>query len=67
MNYAKCLKFASEFNEGCTEKLEVEVNGEVPKEGKIAINSGNISSIELNYKDGKTIVKNFKGELIKGM
>ena len=44
--------------------LKVEVNGEAPTSGKIAINSGNISSIELNYKEGKTIVKNFKGELI---
>ena len=50
----------------CSEEntLKVEVNGETPTSGKIVITNGNISSIELNYKDGKTIVKNFKGELI---
>ena len=50
----------------CSEEntLKVEVNGETPTSGKIAINSGNISSIELNYKDGKTIVKNSDGDLV---
>ena len=44
--------------------LKVEVNGETPTSGKIAITNGNISSIELNYKDGKTIVKNSDGDLV---
>ena len=44
--------------------LKVEVNGEAPTSGKIAITNGNISSIELNYKDDKTIVKNSDGDLV---
>ena len=52
------------LNDGCTETLKVEVNGEVPEIGKITITNGNISSIELNYKEGKTIVKNSDGDLV---
>ena len=50
----------------CSEEntLKVEVKGETPTSGKIAINSGNIWSIELNYKAGKTIVKNSDGDLV---
>ena len=50
----------------CSEEntLKVEVNGETPTSGKISITNGNISSIELNYKDGKTIVKNSDGDLV---
>ena len=50
----------------CSEEntIKVEVNGETPTSGKIAITNGNISSIELNYKDGKTIVKNSDGDLV---
>ena len=44
--------------------LKVEVNGETPTSGKISITNGNISSIELNYKNGKTIVKNSDGDLV---
>ena len=52
------------LNDGCTETLKVEVNGEVPTSGKITIAGGNISSIELTYKDGKTIVKDSNGDLV---
>ena len=52
------------LNDGCTETLTVEVNGEVPTSGKITIAGGTISSIELTYKDGKTIVKNSDGDLV---
>ena len=52
------------LNDGCTETLKVEVNGEVPTSGKITIAGGNISSLELTYKDGKTIVKNSDGDLV---
>ena len=50
----------------CSEEntLKVEVNGETPTSGKISITNGNISSIELNYKNGKTIVKNSDGDLV---
>lgn len=68
-----CLETYDSTNKICVDStdegtdidiLEVEVNGEAPTSGKIAITSGNISSIELNYKEGKTIVKNSDGDLV---
>ena len=44
--------------------LKVEVNGSTPESGTITVAGGSISAIELNYKDGKTIVKNSDGDLV---
>ena len=68
-----CLETYDSANKTCVDStdegtdvniLEVEVNGETPTSGKISITNGNISSIELNYKDGKTIIKNSDGDLV---
>ena len=53
------------LNEGCTEKLEVEVNGEVPKTGEVTITKGQIEDITLNLSE-KTVTKNEKGQFVIG-
>ena len=52
-------------NKTCTgDIIEVEVNGEVPKEGStITIEEGKIKKINLSYGD-KTIIKDSKGNLV---
>ena len=51
------------LNDACTEILEVEVNGEVPKAGTIAITNGNITGLKLEI-EGKEIYKNSKNEMV---
>ena len=53
------------LNEGCTEKLEVEVNGEVPKTGEVTITKGQIEDITLNLSE-KTVTKNENGQFVIG-
>ena len=50
------------LNNICTDKLDVEINGEVPKSGTISIKKGQIEDISLNI-DNKIILKK-DGELV---
>ena len=56
-----CLEYDTDSK--CSRELEIEMNGEKPKNGEITITSGNVSEIGLLYGD-KTIVKNDKDELV---
>ena len=51
------------LNEVCTDKLEVEVNGEVPKTGTVTIINGNIAGVSLSYGE-KEIIQNEEGKLV---
>ena len=44
--------------------VDVKVNGEVPETGKITFENSKIKDVTLNYSNGKTIVKNFNGEVV---
>jgi type IV pilus assembly protein PilA len=46
------------------EELKVEVDGEKPDSGKITFTEGKIDEVTLTYSNGKTIVKNFNGEVV---
>ena len=48
----------------CINKIDVDVRGEVPKEGTIKIEKGNVKDLELMYDDVK-IGKDSKGNLFK--
>ena len=51
------------LNTDCSDKLEVEIKGEVPKTGSIFISKGQIEDISLNIED-KIIGQNNKGEIV---
>ena len=51
------------LNDGCTEILEVEVNGEVPDSGTIAITNGNITGLNIILNE-KEITLNNKNEMV---
>ena len=50
------------LNDACTDKLDVEVNGEVPTSGTITISNGKVAGLNIVL-DNKTIVKNVDGTL----
>ena len=51
------------LNADCSDKLEVDVNGEAPKSGSITIANGNISASNMIINE-KEITKNSKGEVV---
>jgi len=51
------------LNEACTDKLEVEASGEVPKEGTITITNGTITQLNIIL-NKKEITKNSKNEMV---
>ena len=51
------------LNTGCTDKLEVEVDGKTPEVGTITITNGNITGLNITLEE-KEIYKNSKGELV---
>ena len=57
----KCVDSSDEGTD--VDILEVEVNGEHPKEGTITINNGNISNVDFEISENR-VIKNDKGEII---